>query len=376
MSMSDKQVQKAGNNAQQMQAEIINITNVSGIDEKRAREIFNEMYAIARKDFTQDAYQCANERVAKFEEALMPKMLKVEGALQKFSDPSFQFLITEAHKTAASTEREADYDLLSELLLHRVKKDKDRKVRVGIKKAIEIVDQVDDDALCALTVAYTIERLFPATGSIIRGLNILENVFSKLCYTNLCQGKEWLDHLEILDAVRLDHISSLKDLDLFYAEQLDGYVCVGIKKESEDYQKALSLLSSGNLPRELLCDHELLEGYVTSNLQQTNTNGYKLQTDKCDVKSAIEFVEKWGESALEYSPTPEYQQRLRSLYGQFVYRLDTNYAKIDRIEHKEIEKFKTHVLNTDFHGMTIKQWSNIFSSKDEAKLEYALKTLL
>lgn len=54
----------------------------------------------------------------------------------------------------------------------------------------------------------------------------------------------------------------------------------------------------------------------------------------------------------------------------------TNYAKIDRIEHKEIEKFKTHVLNTDFHGMTIKQWSNIFSSKDEAKLEYALKTLL
>ena len=47
----------------------------------------------------------------------------------------------------------------------------------------------------------------------------------------------------------------------------------------------------------------------------------KLQTDKCDVKSAIEFVEKWGESALEYSPTPEYQQRLRSLYGQFVYRL-------------------------------------------------------
>lgn len=260
--MSDKQVQKAGNNAQQLQAEIINITNVSGIDEKRAREIFNEMYDIARKDFTQDAYQCANDRVAKFEEAFMPKMLKVEGALQKFSDLSFQFLITEAHKTAAATEREADYDLLSELLLHRVKKDKDRKVRVGIKKAIEIVDQVDDDALCALTVAYTVERLFPATGSIIQGLNVLENVFSKLCYTNLCKGREWLDHLEILDAVRLTQFSSLKKLDLFYAEQLDGYVCVGIKKESENYQKALSLLNSGNLPRELLCDHELLEGYV------------------------------------------------------------------------------------------------------------------
>lgn len=40
MSMSDKQVQKAGNNAQQMQAEIINITNVSGIDEKESTRDF------------------------------------------------------------------------------------------------------------------------------------------------------------------------------------------------------------------------------------------------------------------------------------------------------------------------------------------------
>lgn len=147
--MSDKQVQKAGDNAQQLQAGTINVTNniISGIDEKKAREIFNEMYTVARKEFTQEAYQCANERVTKFEEAFMPKVLNLEEALQKFSDPSFQFLITEAHKTAASTEREADYELLSELLLHRVKSDKDRKVYAGIKKAIGIVDQVDDDAL-------------------------------------------------------------------------------------------------------------------------------------------------------------------------------------------------------------------------------------
>ena len=87
--MSDKQVQKAGNNAQQLQAEIINITNVSGIDEKRAREIFNEMYDIARKDFTQDAYQCANDRVAKFEEAFMPSIYNklATNWQQKISEP-------------------------------------------------------------------------------------------------------------------------------------------------------------------------------------------------------------------------------------------------------------------------------------------------
>ena len=114
----------------------------------------------------------------------------------------------------------------------------------------------------------------------------------------------------------------------------------------------------------------------TANLQQTNTNGYKLQSDKCDANAAFSVVETWGKDAQRYSPAPEYQRLLRTLYGQFVYRLDTNYAKIDRIEHEGIEQFKTHVLNTVFHGMTIKQWSEILSSKDEKKLESALKTIL
>lgn len=114
----------------------------------------------------------------------------------------------------------------------------------------------------------------------------------------------------------------------------------------------------------------------TANLQQTNTNGYKLQEDKCSLEDAIKFVDRWGESGRIYSPSPEYQALLRTLYGKFVYRLDTNYAKIDRIEHKEIEDFKTQVLNTVFHNKTIKEWSSVLSSKDDNELETALKTIL
>lgn len=114
----------------------------------------------------------------------------------------------------------------------------------------------------------------------------------------------------------------------------------------------------------------------TANLQQTNTNGYKLQTDKCSLEEAIKIVDSWGEDNKKYSPKPEYQQLLRTLYGQFVYRLDTNYAKIDRIEHSEIEKFKQKVLDTEFKGKTIKNWSEILSSGDESLLEEALRTII
>lgn len=114
----------------------------------------------------------------------------------------------------------------------------------------------------------------------------------------------------------------------------------------------------------------------TANLQQTNTNGYKLQTDKCSVQDALAVVESWGENGKIYSPAPEYQRLLRTLYADFVYRLDTNYAKIDRIEHAEIEAFKTKVLNTQFHGNTIRQWGRILSSSDDAVLEAALRPLI
>lgn len=114
----------------------------------------------------------------------------------------------------------------------------------------------------------------------------------------------------------------------------------------------------------------------TANLQQTNTNGYKLQSDKCNVDDAVAVVEGWGENGKTYDPSPEYQQKLRTLYGDFVYRLDTNYAKVDRIEHAEIEAFKTHVLNTQFNGKTIRKWRSILASKKDQVLEAALESIL
>ncbi len=260
--IGDRKKQRAGNNSQQLQANSINITNISGIDEKRAREIFDEMYAVARRDFTQDAYNCANQRVSKFEESLMSKIVQLDGALEKFADPSFQFLLTEAHRTAASTEREADYDLLSELLVHRIEKGEQRKTRVGIERAVEIVDQIDDDALCALTVAHAVAKLLPIATEITEGLDILQNIFDKLVYMTLPQGREWLEHLEILNVIRVSTFGGLKKLEQFYTERLAGYVCVGIKKGSENYNTAIEILNNLMIPHVFLTEHELLNDYV------------------------------------------------------------------------------------------------------------------
>ena len=113
----------------------------------------------------------------------------------------------------------------------------------------------------------------------------------------------------------------------------------------------------------------------TINLQQTNTNGYKFQGSSADFERAKQIVDSWGADGNVYSATLEYQSKLRGLLGNFTYRLDTNYAKMDRIGHASLEVFKTCVLETEYKGNTIRQWSRIMTRQD-ATLDSELLRLL
>ena len=258
--LSDKQSQKAGDNAQMLQAGVVNF--YAGIDEKRAREICDETFAIARRDLTNEARACASQRVQQFEDVLLPRIQCIEGALNMFADPAFQFLLTSAQRTAAATERSADYDMLSELLACRILKGEQRKNRTGIKRALEIVGEVDDDALCALTVVHALQTTLPLASNMNQGLQVLEDMYSKLMYMDLPTGEDWIEQLDILDAVRISSGKSFHKLSDFYPEALSGYSAAGICVQSEEYQKAQAILSGANISLDLLAPNELLDGYV------------------------------------------------------------------------------------------------------------------
>lgn len=283
----NKKIQTGGENSQLMQADKM-VVHV-GIDEKRAREIYKEMNLQVRSDYSQEAMEIANSRVSEFENSLMPKMEEVDGALEAFADPSFQLLLVEAQKTAAATERPADYDLLSELLIHRFLKGENRVTRAGINRAVEIVDSISDDALLALTVSHAVSTFFPISGNIYQGLDVLNDLFGKLFYSELPTGKDWLDHLDILDAARLNSFGSMKTVQQFYTERLAGYVELGIEKESENHNKAVEILNNGSLPLNILEVHPFNDNFLRINvpnksqlssltlLHQINNNGNIMQ---------------------------------------------------------------------------------------------------
>lgn len=259
--MDKNQSQQAGDNSRQYQLE--NCTVIVGIDEKRAREIALEIFEEQRKRLTLEARETAMKRVQQFTDELIPKMQKVENVLNAFAEPAFQFLLTEAQKTAAKTEHPADYEILAELLIRRIKTGSNRNVHAGISRAIEIVDEVSDEALLGLTTSFLMEYFTPISGIISKGLNDFNKVFQSLIYGDLPIDSEWIENLEVLRAVRISVLSmGQKKYEDYFAEKMPGYCAVGIKKCSEAHNKAQEMIKEVGIPHSFLCDHELNTGYV------------------------------------------------------------------------------------------------------------------
>ena len=257
----NKQSQQAGEGSQLVQAGTIVINQ--GVSEERVRTVFNEMVPRALEEYTKEAYTKANERITNWENSVLPRVNEVKGMLEAFADPAFQQVLRKAQQSAAVTDEKADYDLLTELLVCHVEKGDSRKNYVGINKAVEIVGQIDNDALCGLTVAHVLERFAPITGDVTYGLEVLEEVYRKLVYQELPKGEDWLDHLDTFGAIRMSSMGGFKKFIDYYPKVLNGYACIGIKKESEEYHKASELLQEISLNAETcLKPNEFLDGFV------------------------------------------------------------------------------------------------------------------
>ena len=265
--MSDKLSQKAGDNSQQVQAQTVVIYNNSGIDENRVREIYQELLPQAIEANTQDAEKTALLRIAEFESVLIARLKAMEDAWAAFTDPSLQFLLVTAQKAAASTERQADYKLLAEMLAQRTQVGEDRMSRTAIRGAVEIVSEVSDEALLGLTIiCYLPEILDLAMERIPIAMERWNNRVGQLLYCSLPQGKDWLDHLYILKAMRVGGAGYLKKIEEGISSVVPGYMDVGILKDSENHQEAIKILMREGLPLDILVEHDLNKDYLRVNL--------------------------------------------------------------------------------------------------------------
>lgn len=243
---------------------IINYST-TGITEERCRAIFDEKWAIAIRELTFESVETAEERRRDFQTQLITRLGKNTDGFTAFADPAFQFLLIDAQKAAAATDREADYTLLSELLAQRAKVGNDRRMQIYIKKAIEVLPYIPDEALLGLTVSFMILNVIPIVGDIKKGLSVLNETYGHVIgEESLPVDSKWVDTLYAcgLVNVSLGGVLSLNNALTILADKMAGYSLPGIRKNSEDYNKAISILSEVGLPPTALVEHELNPEYV------------------------------------------------------------------------------------------------------------------
>ncbi len=258
-----KQTQKGGDNSVQNQ---IGTQIIVGVDEKRVREICDEKIVFAIQDLSLGACDLGRQRIDSLTDKVIEKIKKAPSNLNAFSDPSFQRDIIRAQIAAAESDREPDIETLSELLLARMNGKLKRSTKTGLRKAIEIVPELEYDELAALTILFFCDRY--SVNNIMAShadqyLAHIDGLFAKMFSTSrLPQGVRWLQHLGILDCVEVNQLVPFNKLEDAYAESSNGIVCVGIAKSSPEHIEAVKIMNKCGLGADILVQNDLLPEYV------------------------------------------------------------------------------------------------------------------
>ena len=240
----------------------------TGIDEAKARLIFQQEYALAKQNWTEEAIKIADDRARQLEDKLMPKMINFDNTLRIFADPSFQLTLRQAQISAAGSERESDYEILSELLLHRAEHNNDRNKRLGVSEAINIVDKVSDESLVALSIFYAISKFTPASDNMEEGLSVINKL-----YNNILDGKtlpsndDWMEHLDLLSAIRISphDIAYFKKLDDCIPIMFRKYLVSGVLEDSDECNNIKDDFVKCGIPTSCIIPHPLKPNYMQLN---------------------------------------------------------------------------------------------------------------
>jgi hypothetical protein len=137
------------------------------------------------------------------------------------------------------------------LLACHIEKGNDIKIDAGISRAINIVNEVDLDSLCALTIVLSILNIKPVTGNVEEGLSVLNDLYTKLLTHPLPEDDAWIDNLNVVGAINILSGSFYK-VDKLLSSRFNGYLSVGIKSDSNEHKKAIEILENNHYSKDVL----------------------------------------------------------------------------------------------------------------------------
>lgn len=268
----DIQKQSANNEAMQIQGRIegngsqltqnqLNIT-INQTDKEYVKSIVESCASGIIDEKLRGTIDIYLSRTEQFADKLIEKIIE-EKIQDKLNDPGILMAIHKAYRIAGSTEREDDYTCLSNLVTCRMKHGKDRSIRASVERAIDIVDQISDDAIVGLNMYYIVTGMGTTYYNLSSSINLIDETYSKVMNKSLPVGNAWLEHLDILKAIRLypPMISYETKFENYIDKIFKNCFIAGIKKDSKEYNDAINICNRERLYN-IFVENELLDGYI------------------------------------------------------------------------------------------------------------------
>lgn len=291
--MLNKEVENSGENYGAIFRENHGIVTVHhGVDEKRVREICNELFSHNKNEIKFQAMEIANERMDKLEKYLDLKIQVSEETVKILQEPAVQILLRDAQEAAACSEKESDYELLAELISKRLHRSEQRS-NSAISRAVKLIDKIDDESLHALTlmVIFIYSSMTISLADTKMTIKIFAEQITSLMYRDLPETSDWIDYLSELNVIHrfsFGYPNKIKDFDELLLEKVSPQVSLGIPRNSENFNKALKILKSININSSSLVPNEFLEGYVKLTVSDLDTIKNNLVLVKPNQQSSIE----------------------------------------------------------------------------------------
>lgn len=232
---------------------------VINVDAARKEEV-TQMFQLVLEQYMPSMLTELTGRVSTLEQAFIRNTIQTDPQFQCLNNPATHSFINTAVRAAAETSDEKDLELLGSLLAERNRREGNKRICLGIKKAIEVVPYISDEDLCAITVVniiFSFLRYFP---DLQKTLNYADEVFSKLPLDILPKDDLWIDNMQSLNAV-VKSQGRFKDFNKSIVLLYKKMILVGIEKSSPAYDEAIKLLNTIHLSS----DHTLLENPLCPN---------------------------------------------------------------------------------------------------------------
>lgn len=192
----------------------------------------------------------------------LSRIENMEHALEDLKNPASQRFLLEAQQEAMVTDSPDAMKLLSDLIVEHINNYSNKDKQVTIRHAVKVIGEIDPNALRAMTFFHVIKDLFPVGPNAIDGLKELSEISKNFLTETLPLGIHWIEHLSLLNAIRIIPTIHTPRLTEYYPLKVDGYTCIGIKENSPQHIKAKELLKGSNINPEILVPNALLPGYV------------------------------------------------------------------------------------------------------------------